>query len=349
MENELVSLILPVFNIKEESLENCITSLENQTYNNIEIILVDDGSTNNAYELCQHYADKDARVKVISQKNAGVSVARNNGLKKSHGSYIGFIDPDDWVAETYVADLLRALQTSNADFVISDCIVSYNHHDKNNRFLDIAESDLTGDKKNLLLYQLVGKKICEYYPPEIAAGVPWAKLFKKSFIEKNKLTFIPGMRRMQDNIFCLYAIECAAKIHYLPKKLYYYRKEEGSASFKYSAKIVENFERYFDETFKFLDTFHKEAIMYSALYMKELTSFNSFLGQYYFHPSNSSSYSDIRKQLNVLLNTKRYQEALSKIDYHLLNNQEKVFVFCLKHKLYFALKILVYIRNKSKN
>ncbi|KRL98498.1 glycosyltransferase [Liquorilactobacillus satsumensis DSM 16230 = JCM 12392] len=310
---------------------------------------MDDGSTNNSYELCTNYAQKDPRIKIIRQKNSGVSVARNHGLKKATGDYICFVDPDDWVAKNYVGELLHALQTSDADFVISDCFVHYPHSEKENRFLNIPEGNLTGKAKNLLLYQLVGKKICAYYPPEIAAGVPWAKMFKRSFIEANQLSFIPGMRRMQDNIFCLYAIECAAKIHYLPQKLYYYRKEEGSASSKYSTQIVDNFEKYFDETFKFLSLSQREDIMYHAMYMKELTSFNSFLYHYYFHPRNPNNYWESKKALNTLLNKKRYQTALGKVNYNLLNTQEKVFVFCLKHRLYLALKILVRLRNKSKS
>lgn len=347
MKNELVSLILPIFNIKKEFLEKCVASLTDQTYKNIEIILVDDGSTNNIYALCQDYAKKDNRIKTIQQENAGVSVARNTGLKISKGSYICFIDPDDWVAEDYVFKLLQAIKTSKSDFVISDCFVCYDDHAKDNRFLNMDEGVLTGENKNLLLYQLISKKLCPYYPPEIAAGVPWAKMFKKSFIDTNGLAFIPGMKRMQDNIFCLYAIEYADKIHYLPEKIYYYRKEENSASLKYSTGIVTNFEKYFDETRKFLDSCHKEKIMYDALSMKELTSFNSFLGNLYFHPSNTASYQTKRRELISLLSQKRYQTALNKINYDILTNQEKIFVFCLKHRMFFILKVLVTLRNKA--
>ncbi|KRM88508.1 glycosyltransferase family 2 protein [Liquorilactobacillus vini] len=346
MENELVSLILPIFNIKIEFLKKCLTTLQKQTYQNIEIILVDDGSTNDAFALCQKYSLTDKRITAVRQKNQGVSIARNHGLSLAKGNYICFIDPDDWVAESYVAELLNSLKHSQADFVISNCLVVHHDQQKVNNFLDSPETNLMGAQKNKLLYQLIGKKICDYYPPLIAAGVPWGKMFCKSFLTKNKLQFVPGMKRMQDNIFCLYAIENANKIYYLPKALYYYRKDSSSVSLKYSSQIVDYFEKYFDETFKFLRTYRKEELLFKAAYMKELTSFNSFLGRYFFHKNNPDSFHENKLHINKLLSTQRYQRAMDELDYSILTKSEKVFVFSLKHRLLLLLYFLVKFRDK---
>ncbi len=348
MDKILVSIVLPVYNIKEEYLEKCVRSLMSQTESRIEIILVDDGSPNNAYEVCMRLAAEDSRVKAIHQENAGVSVARNTGLENAQGEYICFVDPDDWTAPSYIEELLKGFESEDTDFTICDCTVCYENSQRPNPFLSTDKNVLTGKDKNKLLYQLVGKKICDYYPPEVAAGVPWGKMFRRSFIDKHNLRFIPGMVRMQDNIFCLYAIDSADKIHYVPKSLYFYRKEEGSACYKFNPNIMKYFEKYFYETRIFLEKTNQEAAAFDALRMKTLTSFNSYLTQYFFHNDNGKSFSEKKKDLFKLLECEPYKEALCKVDYSLLTKQEKVFVFALKHRMARVLYFMIKARSKFK-
>lgn len=348
---KLVSLILPIYNINHDYLKKCVNSILNQTYSNLEIILVNDGSKNNIDIICNDYEKKDSRIKIIKQQNSGVSIARNNGIINSSGEYICFIDPDDWIEKEYVEFLVDTIEKTNSDFAMCSCIVNYNNRSIINKFLKVKNKDLMileRNDKNLLLYQLIGKKICDYYPSEVAGGVPWAKIFKRKFIVENKLRFIPKMVRMQDNIFCLYAIQYASKISYIDKPLYNYRKEEGSACYKYSPRIFEFFEKYFDETFIFLNKFNKEKVLYDALYMKELTSFNSFLSQNIFNKNNNKPYNERIAFLNKKLEEERYKIAINKINYKLLNNQEKIFVFCLKNRLFLIIKILIKVRNLKK-
>lgn len=346
METKLVSIILPIFNIEDNFLKKCVESLLKQTYKNIEIILIDDGSTNNIIDVCLSLQKSDSRVKVHKQVNSGVSVARNKGLEVSSGKYICFVDPDDWVSEDYISDLVEAIENANADFSVSNCFINYKDNNQKNDFLQGESRVLTGAQKNELLYQLVGKKLCRYYPKGIAAGVPWCKMFNRDFLEKNNLEFVPGMKRMQDNIFCLYAFENAKKIAYTKKNNYYYREDENSASHKYSTDIISNFETYFDETFKFLDKYGKEDLMYQAVYMKELTSFNSFFARYFFNEKNTKKFGNIKNEIEQLLETPRYKNALANINYKLLNNQEKIFVFCLRHRFFRILKLLIRLKNR---
>ena len=94
---EKISVIVPVYKIKEQYLKECIESISKQTYSNLEIILVDDGSPDNCGEICDLYAEKDSRIMVLHQKNQGVSMARNNAIQKATGEWITFIDADDWM------------------------------------------------------------------------------------------------------------------------------------------------------------------------------------------------------------------------------------------------------------
>src|SRR5688572_25654014 len=112
----LISIIVPVYNV-EPYLERCIQSIIDQSYTNLEIILVNDGSTDNSGAICDIYALKDDRIKVYHIVNGGSSIARNYGLKKSHGDYIGFVDSDDWVKPNMFKELIKFASTNQLKVV----------------------------------------------------------------------------------------------------------------------------------------------------------------------------------------------------------------------------------------
>ena len=114
MLNDTVSIIVPIYN-KEKYLEKCLDSILGQTYRDLEIILVDDGSTDNSLAICQRYAEKDPRIKIYHKPNGGVSSARNLGLEKSTGKYISFVDPDDFIHSEFIERLEMMLVQSDAE------------------------------------------------------------------------------------------------------------------------------------------------------------------------------------------------------------------------------------------
>ena len=114
---DCISVIVPIYNV-EEYLGRCIESIINQTYQNIEIILVDDGSTDNSLSICKEYAIKDRRINIIHKENAGVSSARNIGLKKSKGEFVTFVDSDDYVKLTCFEKMIRGIKNNDVDMVV---------------------------------------------------------------------------------------------------------------------------------------------------------------------------------------------------------------------------------------
>lgn len=114
----LVSIIVPVYNVKPY-LSRCVDSLLGQSYQNMELLLVDDGSTDGSEALCDEYAAQDARVRVLHKKNGGLSDARNAGVDAAKGEYLSFVDGDDWVSPYYIENLYRALEQAGADFSTS--------------------------------------------------------------------------------------------------------------------------------------------------------------------------------------------------------------------------------------
>ena len=148
---ELISIIVPVYNI-ENYLDKCIESIVHQTYKNLEILLIDDGSTDHSGKKCDEWAKKDKRIRVIHKKNGGVSSARNIGLEKAKGEYIGFVDGDDFVNKKMYEEMHRQMKKNNADFVICDYNECYNQNDnfkdrgKENNLIEILDKNGMFDK-----------------------------------------------------------------------------------------------------------------------------------------------------------------------------------------------------------
>lgn len=116
---KLISVIIPVYNI-EKYIFKCLSSVASQKYTNLEIIVVDDGSTDNSGEICDMFAAGDNRIKIIHQKNAGLSAARNAGIDASKGEYIGFIDGDDYIDKMMYYEMIHIIEQNDADMVICD-------------------------------------------------------------------------------------------------------------------------------------------------------------------------------------------------------------------------------------
>lgn len=343
-----VSVILPIYNIKDTYLKKCIDSLLIQTKKEIEIILVDDGSTNNALTVCKEYEKQDSRIRVVHQSNQGVSIARNVGLEHSRGRWICFVDPDDWVSEEYVERLYRAASDSGADLVQCDCHVCYSSSGKSvyNKFLDRSSGLLVQGGKDQLIHQIISRSLADYYPPEIACGTPWAKMYRKSLLDEKEIRYIPGMVRMQDTIFSLYGIQESKKVYYLSEPLYFYRKEAGSASFRYNPNIVEYFEKFFREVDTFLERYHRDQCEFDAFRMKKLTSINSYILYYFYNKNNPMTAKKKKNALKNLMKQEPYRSCLNQIYNHYLGRSETVFVYLLKSHQYLILSKLCRLRSK---
>lgn len=343
----MISVILPIYNIETGYLETCLGSLRNQSYSKFEVLMVDDGSNAYVHDVCEKFADQDARFFYIRQDNAGVCVARNNGMDRAKGEYICFIDPDDWIDENYLDVLYNSITENDADIALVDSLVHYAKRAVENHFLDTGKTVLSGESKNKLLYQLFSRTICDYYPPEIPAGTVWAKIFRADFLKQNEIRFLPGLRRLEDVLFCMDAYEKAKRIAYQPDCLYHYRVSQASVSHRYDPQIVQDHEMFFQEANRFLDGNHKEQVLYDALAMRELTAVHSYLRFYYFKDSTKTK-KEINHQIDNLLREEPYASALKQIDIKLLSKQELVFVLALRQRWYIALRALIKTRELLK-
>lgn len=218
----LVSLVLPIYNV-EKYLSYCVETCINQTYKKIEIILVDDGSTDNCPTICDNYAAMDSRIKVIHQTNGGLSRARNSGIAAASGEWIAFIDSDDLVNVRYVELMLKAAINNNAPMVWCgiDEIDESEHYDGTEA---IAAYDMKMFDKataEMQFYNMWGMQ---------KALVAWNKLYHRSlFTDDNgeMILYAPG-KIFEDGFTTYKYIYQAEKIVYIDAPLYYYRQREGS-------------------------------------------------------------------------------------------------------------------------
>lgn len=217
----MVSVILPVFNA-ERFLPQCLDSILRQTYQEWELIAVDDGSKDRSLEILKSYEKRDDRIHIISKKNEGVSIARNVALSQVRGEYIYFVDSDDIVMQDALSILIRTLESNNATFVKSD-FLPINEHGK----------QLFINKKQGIRRRYEGKIIdSEMFYSKILMDefFLWTCLFRRDIIEKNKIRFIPHCRLMEDAAFIVEYLLHSSRNVYKDACVYGYRKYEGTAS-----------------------------------------------------------------------------------------------------------------------
>ena len=210
-----VSVIIPVYNV-EDVLERCVDSVLRQTVKDIDIILVDDGSSDSCPLICDRYAETDSRVRVIHKPNGGLSDARNHGLDIAIGDYVMFVDSDDYIEDESCERLLDAAKITDADIVLGDWQVSLGP-DKPDHYTAMAEGRAYPSKTFILNSVQAG----EWYP------CSWAMLCKRSLYEDNNLRFAVGFlhedMEMQPRIFL--AAKSIACVKY---KFYHYIQRSGS-------------------------------------------------------------------------------------------------------------------------
>ena len=224
---KLVSIIIPVYNV-EKYIEECICSIKKQKYSNIEVILVDDGSTDRSGSICDAITKNDKRFYVFHKKNEGVSIARNVGLSYCSGEYITFIDPDDWVEDTFILELVKTIESYNVDSVCCtffhtslDSVSHGNPEESLKQGLDVVQNLMEEN----------------WY-----TTVVWNKLFRRDCVYQNENNFIqfqPGRTVGEDekwliNIFA----DTKKSMKFINKKLYYWRIREESALHSVKNKVT---------------------------------------------------------------------------------------------------------------
>lgn len=224
----IVSIIVPVYGV-EKFIRRCLDSLISQTYKNIQIILIDDGSPDNSGAICDEYADSDRRIQVIHKENGGVASARQAGIDIAQGEYIIHADPDDWVETSMIEELVIKAQDTNADVVICDYYI-YTH-----RIKRVCQRP----------YNLMSEKVLKEIFHRLHGSL-WNKLLKRDCYIKYNLHFIPDINYCEDVlIWVQLLIHPEIKVAYLNKAFYYYfQGNVDSITHKWTSSFMKSVQNY---------------------------------------------------------------------------------------------------------
>lgn len=314
-EEELISIIIPVYNV-QNYIETCLNSVINQTYKNLEIILVDDGSPDNSGKICDEYAKKDNRIKVIHKENGGVSESRNVGLELARGTYITFVDSDDWIEDDYIEVLLKTLLDKQADCVIC----GYNRVYEN-------EIERINNNGKITVYN-TRDYLIRLLNVQLGYGFCHMKLIKKDVIENKR--FHVKLLVGEDALFNIELCENIEKAAVIERALYNYRFNTDSVVRKYDTNYVNKYQNSMEEMYRYIiqkyedDKEIKQDLHNYIAYHILLIAVN-----YCFNPNNKNKMESLKNIYNI----KIFRDAIRFSNYKMMSLSRKITLFTLKHKL----------------
>ena len=291
----LISVIVPVYKV-EDYLEKCIQSIINQTYNNLQIILVDDGSPDNCGKICDVYAKKDKRIEVVHKNNGGLSDARNVGINKAKGEYIAFVDSDDYIEKSMYKDMYNLMKKRKADV----CICNFYNVEGNNKILKNPNKGIQEyDKISILKEILLDTKVQSY---------AWNKLYKKEVFNNIKY---PVGKKYEDIGTTFYILEKCNKIIVTGKPEYYYLNRKDSIVNNVNEQTIID---YIELIIKRYDYIEKN--------LKELDKYN----KYYLAKTLITAYYDIKSLKDIKSETQKLFDNLYEKVRKNLESDEKEFI-----------------------
>lgn len=334
MNKPLVSIIVPVYNV-EKYLEKCIESIINQSYKNIEIILVDDGSQDKSSKICDEYKLKDNRIITIHKKNGGVSTARNIGLKKAKGKYIQFIDSDDYIEKNMVEVLVKSLDNTEYDLAI--CGIRTFCKDKR-----LSEEKLDLEKKVYSFEQYLD--ILHKVKLGLICGSPVNKLYINSIIKSNSIKFMENISYAEDFMFNMEYLKYVNLINVenLNNSLYNYRKEERE-SLTSKKRNIQSWWKVQNIVYKS----YKELFIEKKIYEKEKSKVDEFF-YYLFYVTifdlivyqNNYGFFKKKKIIKeiILENKNEFENA------YIIDKKIKIIKFFIDRRWYLLLFIFIKLR-----
>ena len=328
---KMYSIIIPVYKV-EKYLKQCIDSILAQTYEDFELILIDDGSPDNCPEICDEYALKDARIKAIHQKNSGAIAARKEGLKHASGEYICFVDSDDYIDKHYLETFASIIQTYNTDVSIIDCM----------RFNDSAETLLqnyadeglyVGEKLNDIKKELIYSSKMKNMNLGVITFAHWNKCYKKDLIKKHFNDLPEDIILGEDMAITMPLIFNSESIYISKYVGYYYRDNPTSLVNSFRKDDFKNGKlliKYLDEK---MPSHYKQISFYLAYRTKNYLI------------ASARAINSLKEFKNTIKENYSKNEHLriKSINKCALTAKEKLLFFLLRSKMYFLIWLLARI------
>lgn len=335
-----VSIIVPVYNVPDKYLKTCIESLMNQTMQEIEIVIVDDGSKNNSGEICDMYSKKDSRIKVIHKKNGGLAAARNTGFEAATGEYITFVDGDDWIASNMCEEMYKVTINQDIQLVMCGIMKDYGHSSVEYKF----------DLENMKVYR---EEECKELQAKLLIfngniACAYAKLIDREFLLKNKIIHDQKLKQGAEGLeFNLRLFGKMSRAIFVNQPFYHYIFNDKSISASFDEKNNEYVLKCFQKIEVYIkNNVNREKLLpnfYNRLIYVILTT--AITG--YFNPENKDRYSIKVRKYKRYLSNPILIEALGKSNNIGLSLTRKITLFFIKIKWFLPVSIIARIRRKQ--
>ena len=341
---EKVSVIIPVYNTGKYLMQ-CVDSVVKQTYKNLQIILVDDGSTDDSGNMCDKIAQKDNRIQVIHKQNEGLGLTRNKGLEYVEGRYVTFLDSDDWFLQDHIEMLMQSALNSNADLVIGSRTKFFSDKKETFKQLDLS-----------LYGEFSGEDIKTKVLPEIISaspnsnndlGIPMSvcfNLYSSDIITKNKILFPSERYCVSEDFFFNYKyIRNCQKVVIIKEYGYIYRNTPMSISHSFNEEQISRVFNFYTEAKKlvFEDEISNDTKL--RVYRCTLSKIRSLLIRLV---TSSVTYNNKIKIIKKIVSNQQTKEILSKFDYRIYPLKLRFFTICLKYERTRMIYFLLTIRKK---
>lgn len=323
-----LSVIIPVYNVGE-LLYKCIESIENQSLDNIEIILVNDGSTDDSGKICDEISSKNNNIKVIHKENEGVSVARNLGIRIAKGEYIGFVDSDDYINENMYLKMYLQAKKNDCDIVM--CDTNIEHVDK----VSLDTISQLDESKILEASSIHPDLLMEM------AGSMWKCIYKREILMNKNVLCPVGIKLSEDRIFNILAFGYSKKISYIKEPLYTQKVRQNSATTKYYPNMLDMVINSRKELFNALDKSWNNSEYYKKVYEKQN------IGAI-FQCIKNEFHKDCKKSIYKRYNTVKYIVTDSNVRDILENIEENsIKINLIRKKLAIILSLIALIKYRK--
>ncbi len=348
-----ISFIVPVYNV-EKYFEKCVDSILGQTFEDFEVILVDDGSPDNCPAICDAYARKDSRVRVIHKKNAGVDEARNSGIEAATGEWAYFVDSDDWLELDAAERLYKYAVKSGADCVMTDCVRVF-ENGSTERMYQFSETFFTDKKDDIEDIQkfVLCHKYSPHYSPKCDSGfaAPWGKFIKLSIIKDNNIRFDPYSRGLfDDGVYSLYVLDHVKKFYYERnnRHTYNYRILGNSITQGFKKEAIEIFTRGCELVDKFINETHKDSEFQQAEYCRRVAYFSAYLTKYFYSLNNPKTDKEVTAELKQTLSKYPFKDAFANAKISNLESKHAYVLLCGKTGFIPGLKLYARLKQRFK-
>lgn len=331
-----ISVIVPIYKV-ERYLHQCLDSIVGQTYGNLEIILIDDGSPDNCGAICDEYAAKDPRITVLHKQNGGLSAARNDGIERATGDWIAFVDSDDWCELDYYEQLLAAAKDKTPDVIFAG-----GYH------MDWPARHKVFHTFNKKCFYCEREHIEDLQADIIHCGLPWDKLYKAPFIKENDFHFTSDIRAFEDFLFNFQVLAKARCVVISQVTGYHYRQVEASIANGYNPdKPAINY--------AFIEKLHDCAQKYgmtpkiqNGVNAAVINAISIAMNCCFFHPANPKDRKEVEQEVNEMIQRPYCRQAIYSPSNRYLSSKKTILKYALRLKRGGVLRMLYTAREHLK-